>query len=93
MAMKYGSREAMRIASDEAQAVVLTPAIQQLSRTTGTWAKLFVTKPLKNLNPYDVFPNSGSMRKIFADSLGGAGRSVYPGLSPCSMGSANQMVG
>ena len=55
--------------------------------------KSFVTKPLKNLNPYDVFPTSGSMRKISVDSLGGAGRSVCPGSSPCSMGSANQMVG
>jgi hypothetical protein len=50
-------------------------------------------KLLENLNPYDVFPNSGSMRKISVDSLGGAGRSVCPVSSPCSMGSANQMVG
>jgi hypothetical protein len=45
MAMKYGSREAIRIAFDEAQAVVLAPATQQLSSTTGTWAKPFVKNP------------------------------------------------
>jgi hypothetical protein len=67
-------------------------ALQETSSTTATRAKLFDPTPGKNLDPYDVFPESGGNEgaRRFAFSSQSFHMSKFVAISD---GSASQMVG